>query len=102
MDLVKKLKLPKLFPKIERFYVNVTLIAVALTILWGGKNLTGLIGNLWRIRVVDYEINRLETRKRLVSEELSHLKGNDPVAWDRVYRQELHAIKPGELEYRFK
>ncbi|MBI4064418.1 MAG: hypothetical protein HY401_08985 [Elusimicrobia bacterium] len=77
-------------------------IPLCLAVLWSARDIVGLARNIRKIRDLKVLIKDRETKKEAIVEEFELLKKNDPGAWKRVYRQEAHALEPGEIEYRFK
>lgn len=88
--------------KQDRFYFHVIAAALFLAVLWSGRNVLGLTKNILDVRRLERSIEALKVRQKTIETELNLLEHHDSVAWDRMFRLEAHALKPGELEYRIQ
>ncbi|MBI2070564.1 MAG: hypothetical protein HYT79_08155 [Elusimicrobia bacterium] len=75
---------------------------LALAVLWSARDIVHLIGNWRAIRRLERNIEDRRAAKDRLALEFELLEKGDPGAWKDVYRRELHALLPGETEYRFK
>lgn len=84
-----------------RFYLLAGGLALTLAVLWSGRNVAKLADNYRQIRRLKSTIARRVVAKEHMRQEIVLLEKNDPSALRRVWRQEFHALYPGEVEYRF-
>lgn len=84
-----------------KFYFFGFGIPLFLVIVWAGKDTADLLSNYWEIRKVKASLALLNAEKAKLEETVLLLDKKDPGAWERFLR-EARALRPNEVEYRFK
>ena len=86
--------------KIWKYPLFVLLVAACLYILQPG--FAKYVDHRNEIKRLEAEIKELEAERARLEEEMRALQEGDPERIERLAREKLHLVKPGETIFRFK
>src|SRR5262245_39196287 len=72
-------------------------LAIILLALFNDKGALQVHAQAQKLDAINAEVQKLETENKKTNDEIKALRTNDPATIERLAREELRLVKPGEV-----